>query len=109
MSGYRRGAALCALSCGALMLVGSGSASAATCYSSTPNSTTYADSPFDGDAGLAPEITAGHISLDSGCNLSLTYSIGNASDMVAGDFVGWFVDTDNNAATGASSGFAGAD
>ena len=109
MSGHRRGAALCALTCSALMLFGGGSASATACYSSTPNSTTYADSAFDGEYGLAPEITAGNVSLDSGCNLSLTYSIGNASSMVDGDFIGWFVDTDNNAATGLSSGFAGAD
>jgi hypothetical protein len=91
------------------MLAGAGSASATTCYSSTPNSTTYSDSPVDGDYGLAPEITAGNVSLDAGCNLTVSYSIGNAASMVDGDFVGWFIDADNSAATGVPSGFAGAD
>ena len=84
-------------------------ASADPCASSTPNTVSYSDSAVD--AGLlAPEITGGTVSLDSSCSLALSYSIPDQSfGMLPSDFMGWFIDTDGNAATGSQSGFTGAD
>src|SRR4051812_37920875 len=83
---------------------------AATCSSSAVNSTSYADTIGDADAGLAPDIASGAIAIDASCGVTATYAVTNRSyGMLSGDFVSWYLDTDNNAATGSQSGFKGAD
>lgn len=98
-------AAMCAL--GALL--GASPASAAPCYSSTPNSVPFTDSYGDGDLGVAPEIVGGMIATDGGCTFAVAYSIADQAAMLDSDFLSWFIDIDNNPGTGSSSGFEGAD
>lgn len=86
-----------------------GSASAAPCTSSTPTSNTFFDSASDSEYGLAPELTALRVSLDGACNVKFAYDVTGQAGLIAGEFYYWFIDTDNNSATGAGGGFPGAD
>ena len=83
--------------------------SQAACYSSTPSSQAIADSPVDGDAGLAPEMAGVGITVDGACGVSFDPVLTNRpSGLIDGDGVGIYVDTDGNPATG-SPMFNGAD
>lgn len=84
-------------------------AAGATCYSSTPASNFLTDSPADAEAGLAPEATAMRVSLDAACNVSFSYDVFGQTAPLSSDFYSWFIDVDNNASTGPSGGFVGAD
>ena len=91
----------------ALMLVPA--ASQAACYSSTPSSQAIIDSPFDGEAGLAPEMAGVGITVGAACGVSFDPVITNRPfDLIDGDGVGIYVDTDGNPATGSPT-FNGAD
>ena len=78
----------------------------AACYGSTPTSAVFADSAFDGQSGLAPEITTVQASVDASC----TYAVvpGLTDSLISGDAVFVYLDRDGNSATG-SPLFAGAD
>jgi PASTA domain len=88
---------------GALSLAGS---AGAQCYSSTPSSTSYADSPFDGDSGLAPEIATVGVAIDAACDYSVNPGV--ATSLFQGEAVFEYINTDGNASTG-SPVFNGAD
>jgi hypothetical protein len=90
------------------LLVGLWHAAAAdaTCYSSTPATAAFNDPAFDGDGGLAPEITTVSASLDASCRYAVDPAI--AQPLVDGDAVFEYVNVDGNAATG-SPLFHGAD
>ncbi len=92
----------------AALLVGLWHAAAAdaTCYSSTPAAAAFNDPAFDGDGGLAPEITTVSASLDASCRYAVDPGI--AQPLVDGDAVFEYVNVDGNAATG-SPLFHGAD
>lgn len=81
----------------------------AACYSSTPTSNTMTDSAADGELGIAPELTAMRTTLDAACNVSFAYDVIGQYAPLSDDFYSWFINTDNNAATGSSLGFIGAD
>ena len=77
----------------------------ASCTSSTPASQTFTDSPYDGEAGLAPEIASVTIATDSHCGVGVGNALVGQSDpdsLIEGDAVGTYLDTDGNAATGSS-------
>jgi hypothetical protein len=83
-------------------LVPAGTAQAA-CTSSTPSTVTFADSPADGDLGLAPEILSVVAATDGACRLAVQDVIAGAvgpGDLIDGDAVGIYLDTDGNPATG---------
>lgn len=102
-------AGVAALTCvAAFFAFGTGSALAVPCVSSTPAAISYADPKGDGEGGNAPDILQGDISLDAGCRLSLTYAI-DGGYAVPGDSYFWFINSDNNTATGVPLGFTGAD
>jgi len=85
------------------VLVPAGTAHAA-CFSSTPSTATFADSPADGDAALAPEILAVTAGTDGACRVAVEdVLMGTAvpGDLIDGDSVGIYLDTDGNPATGA--------
>ncbi|MBJ7458264.1 MAG: PASTA domain-containing protein [Thermoleophilaceae bacterium] len=92
----------------AAVLAAPTSASAA-CYSSTPTSNTMSDSAADSEYGISPELTAMRTTLDAACNVSFAYDVIGQSAPISGDFYTWFINTDNNAATGSPLGFTGAD
>jgi len=81
------------------------SADAASCHSSTPSSVSYADA-FDGEDGLAPEISMVQANVDADC----TYSVdpGITAPLLEGDSVFIYIDTDGDPSTG-SALFGGAD
>jgi hypothetical protein len=86
----------------AVLAVLPGTADAA-CTSSTPSSMTYADSPADGDFGLAPEILSVVASTDATCRIAVQDVIAGTvapGDLIEGEAVGIYLDTDGNAATG---------
>jgi hypothetical protein len=85
-------------------LFGTTASAQATCYSSTPSSTVFAD-PFDGEAGLAPEITTVEARVDGACNYTVTPGV---DPLIDGDSVFIWIDSDGNAATGSPT-FGGAD
>src|SRR4051812_40693283 len=106
---HLRAAALSAGVVGAIALPSPVTASADPCVSSTPSTTSFSDSPVDAGA-LAPEVTGGAVSLDVGCGLTANYTIPDQPfGMLSGDFLGWFLNTDNSASTGSRTGFAGSD
>jgi hypothetical protein len=74
----------------------------ATCYYSTASSQSYADSPIDAEFGLAPEITSVRANTDVACGLSVEPVIANAygGDLIDGEAVGVYLDTDGNPSTG---------
>jgi PASTA domain len=87
------------------------SAFAAQCASSTPTSVTYPDAANDtrnadgtpSATNWAPDFTAVHVMVDSGCAMTLSYNLNRPSgeDWLFGrESVGVFVDTDGNAGTG---------
>ena len=77
----------------------------AACTSSTPSAAAYTD-PVDGDLGLAPEITTVKASVDASCHYVVDPGI--AAPLADGDGVFVYIDSDGNAATGATS-LGGAD
>jgi hypothetical protein len=92
------------------VLLPAGSAHAA-CFSSTPSTATFADPPADGDAALAPEILAVGATTDAACRLAVQAVLADAAvpgDLIEGDSVGIYLDTDGNPATGAQL-WSGAD
>jgi hypothetical protein len=75
----------------------------AACTSSTPSTASYVDSPADGDAGLAPEIVAVAAATSPGCGVGVQAVLADATspgELVEGDAVGIYLDTDGNPATG---------
>jgi PASTA domain-containing protein len=85
----------------ALALMIAPASSQAACYSSTPNTQVFADSPFDGDSGLAPELAGVGIAVDSGCGVVADPVVVNRPfGLFDGDGVGIYIDTDGNPATG---------
>jgi hypothetical protein len=88
------------------VVFGGASAAQAACYGSTPANVSFADSPFDGSAGLAPEITTVQGALDGACNYSVVPGL--TDSLVDGDAVFVHIDRDNNPATGDPT-FRGAD
>jgi hypothetical protein len=91
----------------ALMVVPA--SSQAACYSSTPGSQAIADSVLDGDSGLAPELAGVAVSVGSHCGVTVDPLIVNRPfDLIDGDGVGIYIDTDGNPATGSPT-FDGAD
>jgi hypothetical protein len=78
----------------------------AACSSSTPSTTSFADSPTDGDSGLAPEIHTVAAAVDGACHV--TVDPGVTYPLITGDSVFVYVDTDGNPATG-DPVFQGAD
>ena len=86
-----------------LILAASPAAADAACTSSTPSSASYADSPADGDAGLAPELVSVVASTNATCRVAVQGVIAGAAlpgDLIEGDAVGIYLDTDGNPATG---------
>ena len=98
-------AVLAALAAGAAVLPST--AAAAPCHTSTAAAATHVDSSFDGEAGLAPEITTVRASLDSGCSYAVDPGVASPF-LISGDAVFIYLDTDGSNATG-SSLFGGAD
>jgi hypothetical protein len=84
------------------VLLPAGTAHAA-CFSSTPSTNTFADSPADGDEGLAPEIVAVTAATGAECQVAVGPVLAGylaPGDLLDGDAVGIYLDTDGNAATG---------
>lgn len=109
---HRRGLVLgcCILAAFALSLLTAGRAEAA-CFYSAPTSANFPDSPFDGELGIAPEITGVGATLDGACNAAVNPAIDYAPSpggLVYGDSVATYVNTDGNPATG-DPVFGGAD
>jgi hypothetical protein len=79
------------------------SAADAACTSSTPSTATYADSAADGELGLAPEIVSVVATTDAACRMTVQDVLAGAAapgDLIDGDAVGIYLDTDGNPATG---------
>ncbi len=74
-----------------------------------PTTQNFADAFADEGTGYAPDVVSLNVAVDSNCTASISAGISNQSSMESGDFFGWFVNTDGNPATGAPSGFTGAD
>jgi len=75
----------------------------AACTSSTPSTASFADPVADGDLGLPPEIVTVVATTDAACRLSVQDVLAGATapgDLIDGDAVGIYLDTDGNAATG---------
>lgn len=102
-------ARLVACVCGAAFAsaFAAGPAAASPCATSTPASQVFADSPLDSDNGLSPEITSVTASLDSACNLSISYGIADGA-LIDSDALSWYLNTDGNPSTGNTT-FGGAD
>jgi hypothetical protein len=77
----------------------------AACTSSTPSTAAYADSPADGELGLAPEIVSVNATTDAACRLTVQGVLAGAiapGDLIDGDTVGIYLDTDGNPASGSA-------
>jgi hypothetical protein len=86
------------------MTAASPSSAQATCSSSTPASHTFADDPFDGELGLAPEIATVDASLGAACELVVAPKLGDRAEtagLITQEIVSTYIDTDANPATGA--------
>jgi hypothetical protein len=86
----------------AVLAVLPGTAGAA-CTSSTPSAMSFADSAVDGDLGLAPEIVSVAATTDAACRVTVQDVLAGAvapGDLIEGDVVGIYLDTDGNPATG---------
>ena len=84
------------------VLLPTGTAHAA-CFGSTPSTNTFADSPADGDEGLAPEIVAVTTATGAECQVSVEPILAGylaPGDLIEGDAVGIYLDTDGSPATG---------
>jgi PASTA domain-containing protein len=80
-------------------------AAGAACTSSTPSSATFADSVADGEFGLAPEILSVVATSDAACRITVQDVLADAfgpGDLIDGDAVGIYLDTDGNPATGSA-------
>src|SRR4051794_27363170 len=89
-----------AVTVGALAFAGSASAQ---CYSSTASQQSFSDSPVDGDSGLAPEILGAVAVVGSNCSFgagTVIAGVQNPGDLLSGESVGMYFDTDGNPATG---------
>lgn len=92
--------------CAATLALPAG-ASAATC---TPTTQTYPDAPADGDYLQPPEITGLTAEVRDNCAIVLTTQIANRPYLFPDDQLQWYLDADNNPATGLTAGpTAGAD
>lgn len=83
----------------------------ATCSSSTPAAQSFADDPFDGELGLAPEIATVDVSLGAACDVVVAPRLADRSDtagLIRDETVTTYVDTDGDPATG-SPEWGGAD
>jgi len=86
----------------AVLAVLPGTADAA-CTNSTPSTATFADSAADGEFGLAPEIVSVVATTDAACRVTVQDVLAGAvapGDLIDGDVVGIYLDTDGNPATG---------
>jgi hypothetical protein len=75
----------------------------AACTSSTPTAASFADSVADGELGLAPEIVSVAATTDAACRMTVQDVLADAQapdDLIDGDVVGIYLDTDGNPATG---------
>jgi PASTA domain len=83
----------------------------AACSSSTPAAVSFADDPFDGEIGLAPEIASVDVSVSSACELVVLPRLADRAEtagLIRDETVTTYVDTDGNPATGAAQ-WGGAD
>ncbi len=101
----RRGGRFAGLCVCAGALFGATATAEATCYSSTPSAATFVDHPFDGDDGLAPELTTVSLAVDGACTLSVNPGV---TALIPDDAVFSYINRDGNVATG-SALFSGAD
>ncbi|HEY2984162.1 MAG TPA: hypothetical protein VGJ38_08430, partial [Jatrophihabitantaceae bacterium] len=90
-----------------LSALGGAASAQASCSASTPATATYADSPIDGDTGLAPEIGVVQASVNATCGYTLDPGVLDAM-LVSGDAVFVHINTDGNPSTGSPT-FHGAD
>lgn len=87
----------------ATLALGIPSAASAACYSSTPSTARFSDAIGDGEAGLAPEITGVVAVTDDTCGIGIAVALSGAvspGDLIEGEAVGIYLDTDGNPATG---------
>jgi hypothetical protein len=83
----------------------------AACASSTPLAQSFADDPFDGEIGLAPEIATVDVSLGAACELVVAPRLADRSEtagLIRDETVTTYIDADGNPATGAPQ-WGGAD
>jgi hypothetical protein len=103
---------LAVLALAALAMTGSSSGTAqASCASSTPATQSFTDDPFDGELGLAPEMTSVDVSLGVGCDLVVLPRLGDRAEtagLITDETVSTYIDVDGNPATG-SPAWGGAD
>jgi hypothetical protein len=103
---------LAALVVAAAAMTGSSPGTArAACASSTPAAQSFADDPFDGELGLAPEITTVDVSLGAACDLVVLPRLGDRSEtagLIVDEAVSTYIDVDGDPATG-SPQWGGAD
>jgi hypothetical protein len=93
----------------AVCLIAAPAALAETCTSSVPASNFVTDSASDAENGVSPELTALRVSIDGACRFTASYDVFGQTGLVPGEFYSWFIDSDNNDATGSQGGFVGAD
>ena len=83
----------------------------ATCSSSVPVAASFADDPFDGEIGLAPEVASVEVSLGAVCELAVIPRLADRAEtagLIRDETVTTYIDTDGNPATGAPQ-WGGAD
>jgi hypothetical protein len=83
----------------------------ATCSSSTPAAESFADDPFDGELGLAPELATVDVSLGAACELIVAPTLADRSEtagLIRDETVTTYIDTDGDPTTG-SPEWGGAD
>jgi hypothetical protein len=83
----------------------------ATCSSSAPATQSFADDPFDGEIGLAPEIATVDVSLGAACDVVISTGFADRAEtagLIRDETVTTYIDTDGNSATG-SPEWGGAD
>jgi PASTA domain len=76
----------------------------AACLHSTPASASFTDDPFDGELGLAPELTYVDMSLGAACEVVVTPKLGDRSEtagLIRDEAVATYIDSDGNPSTGA--------
>jgi hypothetical protein len=95
-----------------LAMIGAAAGDArAACSTSVPVTRSFADDPFDGELGLAPEITAVEATVTAACDLTVLPVLGDRSPtagLITEERVATYLDTDGDPATGAPA-WAGAD
>jgi hypothetical protein len=83
----------------------------AACTTSVPVTRSFADDPFDGELGLAPEMTKVEARLGTACDLTVAPELGDRSPtagLITEERVATYLDTDGDPATGAPA-LGGAD